>query len=84
MAKRPLTFNYVIFYLLFLPDTWQVIMGVIAAYLLVPLIIEPTMGGTVRAMLYVMFATIGYAVSRIPAKWISDKLKSLILGRKRF
>lgn len=83
MAKRPFTLNYLIFYLLFLPDTWQILAGLIVAWLLVPVIVEPAMGSGVRVMLYLMCATIGYAGFRIPGKWISGSLKSLILGKKR-
>jgi hypothetical protein len=82
LRKQPITFNYIIFYLIFLPDTWQILVGVAAAWLIVPSLTGPAMGAGARIMLYFMCATIGYAVSRIPAKWISRKLTRLILGDK--
>ena len=83
MAKSRLTPGYIIFYLLFLPDTWQVIAGIMLAFLFIPSIATPEMGAAARAMLYLMGATIGYAVFRIPGKWISEALKRLILGDRR-
>jgi len=82
VAKRPLTLNYIIFYLLFLPDTWQCLAGILMAWLAVPRIIEPDMGRLTVPLLYIMCATIGYAVFRIPGKWISNGLRKLILGNK--
>lgn len=82
MGKRPLTPSYVIFYILFLPDSWQIVIGIIAAVLITPYIVPPHMGQVGRAALYVMIATIGYAASRIIARRITQGLKKLILGDK--
>ena len=79
MAKRKLTPAYVIFYILFLPDTWQVLMGIVLAYFLVPTILKPDMSTSAVVMLYIMCATIGYAITVKPGRWISDKLKRAIL-----
>ena len=79
MAKRKITPAYLFFYLLFLPDTWQVLMGVVLAIFLVPAIVKPDMGAGAVAMLYVMCATIGYALTAKPGKWISNWLKRQIL-----
>ena len=83
MAKRSPSFSYFFFYVLFLPDTWQLLAGIGGAYLFTPLIIEPHMTRGVKAMLYIMCATIGYAGFRVPGRWISNGCKSLILGNKR-
>lgn len=80
MNKRPLTPAYLIFYVLFLPDTWQVLTGLIAAYFLTPVILSPEMGVPAKALLYIMVATIGYAASRGPARGIARLLKKAILG----
>jgi hypothetical protein len=80
LNKRPLTPAYVIFYVLFLPDTWQVLTGLIVAYLLTPVILSPEMGVPAKALLYIMVATIGYAASRGPARGITRLLKKAILG----
>ena len=82
MAKRKLTPTYIFFYILFLPDTWQIIIGVAAAYFLVPAISKPGMGTGAVVMLYIMCAAIGYAISSWPGKWISNAVKRLILKDK--
>ena len=80
LNDRRRTPAYVIFYLLFLPDTWQVIIGIICAYLLTPMILPEGMAKGGIAMLYLMVATIGYAASRAPARGISRLLKKWLLG----
>ena len=84
MQKRQRTFSYYIFYMLFLPDTWQILIGIAAAYLLAPLAMS---SGDVNSlgewlMLYIMIATIGYTVSRLPARCICRIIKKMILGDK--
>ncbi len=77
--KRPLTPGYVLFYILFLPDTWQVLVGVLMAYFLTPVILSPEMATPAKVMVYLMMATIGYAGSRAPARGIVRQLKKWIL-----
>lgn len=83
MAKRPITLNYVIFYILFLPDTWQILMGILISVLMTPHVAPANLGVSGRIMLYIMIATIGYAGTRIPGKWVAEQFKKLILGDKR-
>lgn len=78
--KRPLTPGYIIFYILFLPDTWQVIVGLLAGYFLTPLILSPEMGVPAEILLYVMIATIGYAAARGPARGLTRIIKKWVLG----
>lgn len=83
LNKRPLTIRYILFYLLFSPDAWQVLAGLIAAYYLTPLVELPDKGYGARVILFIMIGTIGYAASRKPARWITGILKNRILGDKR-
>ena len=83
MNNKKLTIRYIVFYILFLPDSWQVLTGLIAAYFLAPLIELPEKGIGARAMLFIMIAAIGYAASRIPARGITRILVKWILGEKR-
>jgi hypothetical protein len=78
-----MTVRYIIFYILFLPDAWQILTGLIAAYLLTPVVGLQDMGYGARTILFVMIATIGYAVSSVPARWITRILIKWILGEKR-
>ncbi len=80
---RRRTPGYIIFYILFLPDSWQVVIGLICAYYLTPVILSPDMSTPAVAMLYIMIATIGYAASRGPARGISRLLKKLVLGDRQ-
>jgi hypothetical protein len=82
LRKSTRTFSYYIFYALFLPDTWQILIGIIAAYLLAPLAMPQGAGVFGRVMLYIMIATIGYTASRLPARGICRIIKKLILGDK--
>jgi len=83
MQKRQITPAYIIFYILFLPDTWQILIGIIAAILLVPLIAEPGMKTAGIGMLYIMITTIGYAASRAVGRWVAQGLRKMILGGKQ-
>ena len=78
--KRPLTPGYVFFYILFLPDTWQVLMGLLVSYIFTPAVLSPDMGASARVMVYIMITTIGYAASRRPALGITRMIKKWILG----
>jgi hypothetical protein len=82
LQKRPRTFSYYIFYALFLPDTWQIFIGIAVSYLLAPLVMHQGTGLFGRAMLYIMIATIGYTASGLPARGICRLLKKMILGEK--
>jgi len=73
---------YTFFFILFLPDTWQILMGIILAIFLAPVMTSPEMGIAAKSMLYLMTATIGYAASGIPARGIVRVLKKVILGGK--
>ena len=83
MIKRKMTPAYVFFYLLFLPDTWRVLAGIGLAFFLAPAISQPDMGTAANAMLYIMCATIGYALAAKPGQWISEALKRIILKDHR-
>lgn len=83
MQKRPLTFGYIFFYILFLPDSWQVLIGVAVAYIFAPRAFTPETGTLGRIMLFVMIATIGYAASRLPARGITRVIKKMILSDRQ-
>ena len=78
MKKRPITPSYIFFYILFLPDTWRILMGIIFSAFLTPYIV--TQAVSAKVLLYIMIATIGYSASGIPGRWISKMFKKLILG----
>lgn len=80
LKKRPITPTYIVFYLLFFPDTWRILAGIVVAVLLVPKIAPADLAPAGRAMLHVMVAGIGWAVTARPARWITGRLKAIILG----
>jgi hypothetical protein len=82
LQKRSRTISYYIFYALFLPDSWQILIGIAAAYLLTPLAMSSGTGLFGRVMLFIMIATIGYTASRLPARGICRIIKKMILGDK--
>lgn len=71
---------YVLFYILFLPDSWQIVIGIIASIIFAPQAITPETGGFGSAMMYIMIATIGYAASRPIGRGITNRLKKWMLG----
>ncbi len=81
MGKRRITPAYVLFYILFLPDTWQILIGIVFALLLKRFAVGPDMAFFSRILVLLMLAAIGYTVSRIPGKWIAAWFRRLVLGR---
>jgi hypothetical protein len=77
--KRPLTPAYIIFYILFWPDTWRILVGLLLALMFTPLILPADMAAAGRAMLYVMVTAIGWSLSSKPANWITTQLKKIII-----
>jgi hypothetical protein len=82
MSKRALTPGYILFYILFWPDTWRILIGIALACFLAPPITPPDKGVFVAGLIFVMVATIGYSVAVWPAKGITKALKKLILGNR--
>jgi hypothetical protein len=79
LKKRPLTPAYVFFYILFWPDTWRIAIGLAASVLFAPALISPGMGWPTAALLHLMIACIGYAVSSTPGRAIAGFLQKQIL-----
>lgn len=82
MPKRPFTPTYILFYLLFWPDTWRITIGLIAGILLTPHLTKTESNPLQTGMLFIMLAAIGYAASAKPAKIISTKLRTLVLKNR--
>jgi len=82
-GKRFITPGYIFFYLVFSPDFWRILAGFSLAIFLTPSIAPPDLSTAGRAMLYVMLAAIGWAVTAKPGRWIAGKLKQLALGNSR-
>ena len=57
-------------------------MGVILAIFLAPILLSPDIGLAAKWMIYIMIASIGYAVTAVPARAIVRMLKKMILGDK--
>ncbi|MBI9083158.1 MAG: hypothetical protein JEZ11_06130 [Desulfobacterales bacterium] len=82
LKKRPITPTYIVFYILFFPDTWRILAGIVVAVLLAPKIAPADLAPAGRAMLHVMVAGIGWTVTARPARWITVRLKAILLGGK--
>jgi hypothetical protein len=83
LRKRPLTFGYVAFYILFWPDTWQIAIGLLTTWLLTPRIAPPDLGFWGTLLLYLMVAGIGYAASAAIVRPIFRRLHGQMLARRR-
>ena len=80
LDKRKISPAYVIFYIIFLPDTYRVLFGLTAAWLLAPSVIasQPlTFPG--KAMIWIMLVTIGYAVTGVIGNKIAGWARRLFL-----
>ncbi|MFZ7126906.1 MAG: hypothetical protein ACOWWM_12205 [Desulfobacterales bacterium] len=78
MPKQKITPFYVFFYILFSPDTYRILTGILLGIVFMPRLLpqDTTIFG--RYVLFIMLVGIGWAVSGIPARWIARKLQSLI------
>jgi hypothetical protein len=83
VKKRPVTPTYILFYILFLPDSWRILIGVVFSGLLSSLIFTPEIDFSGRVVIYIMMVFIGYSATGVPARWITGVFKKLILGDKR-
>ncbi|MFZ1984695.1 MAG: hypothetical protein WAU91_09805 [Desulfatitalea sp.] len=83
MRKRLLTFRYVAFYILFWPDTWQIVSGLLTAWVLTPWIAPPDLGFFATMLLYLMIAGIGYAASAVIVRPVFRRLHGRMLARRR-
>ena len=80
MTDRPRTPTYYVFFILFHPDAWRILFGFVFSMLLTPQVAPPDLATPGRLMLYMMLAAIGWAISGIPARWITRTLKKVLLG----
>lgn len=82
MARRPITPAYVLFYILFLPDTWQALFGIIGSYLISSRMIPADLNKGGKVMAFLMIGTIIFAASKPVGKWVSNSMKKFFLGNK--
>ena len=80
VPDKPKSISYYFFFFLFHPDSYRILIGFLAAVLLVPQIVTPDLSTAGRVMLYVMVACMGYAIAAKPAVWITSALKKKLLG----
>ena len=81
LQKRPLTPGYVFFYLIFLPDTWQILIALIAAVTVTPHILTPDVGPVGTAIVQVMIAGNVYAITGPIGRRISRFLQKRIVQK---
>lgn len=83
LRKRQPTPAYIFFYILFLPDTWQILIGLAAAAFLAPALRPQEMGAAGGAVLFLMVAAIGYAASGPVGRAVSRFLRRRIPGNRQ-
>ena len=79
---------YVIFYLLFSPDTWRILIGFVAALVIGPRVTASGDYSPVgQVIIWLMILALGYVLSAPIGRFISKKLKAginfLTLGDKK-
>lgn len=84
MPKRPLTPQYILFYLLFWPDTWRAVLGIVLATWLSPVVIRSgDVSGAGRPLIWFMLAVIGWAVTGWPGRRIAAFWRRVVLPGRR-
>ena len=78
MPKHKMTPAYALFFVLFWPDTWRIVLGVAFAAVVGPGIIPQDLVAPGSWLFYIMLATISARVGRM----VSRLLKRLILGER--
>ena len=75
---------YIFFYILFSPDTYRVLLGVVAALILGPPVIQTKpVSAAGEFVIYLMLATIGYAITGKIGGIIAETAKNAVLKDKR-
>ena len=68
-------FLYLLFYLFFSPDTWRILIGLLAAFILGPRVVA---GGSYspagQAVIWLMILALGYVLSAPVGRFISRRL----------
>ncbi len=64
-------------YFLLSPDTYRILAGTIFAVVLTPRLLPVDRTGMGRYVLFIMIVVVGWAVTGVPARWITQRLQSL-------
>jgi hypothetical protein len=72
---------YLLFYFLFSPDTWRILAGTVLAVILTPRLLPVDRTGMGRYVLFIMIVVVGWAVTGAPARWVTQRLQSLVKSR---
>ncbi len=84
MKNRKITLPYIFFYILFFPDTYRILIGLLMAWLFAPFVIaSKPMPHSGEFVVWIMVATIGYAVSARIGNLIADRLKDIVLPHRK-
>lgn len=79
MKKRPVTASYVLFFILFWPDTYRILCGIGGSLLLTPIILKNPANTFELVMVHIMLAAIGYAATARPARSIAAFLQKQVV-----
>ena len=79
--KKRMTPAYLFFYLLLSDDTWRLVIGVSLAVILGPYLLPLDQTGMGIYVMFITTVVIGWAVSKVPSRWIVRQLKLLFPGR---
>jgi hypothetical protein len=72
-------FLYIIFYLLFSPDTWRILIGLVSAILIAPRA-AAGYGLAAQTVVWLMILALGYVLSAPVGKFISKRLSAAMHG----
>ena len=64
-------------YFLLTPDTYRILAGTVFAVILTPRLLPVDRTGMGRYVLFIMIVVVGWAVTGAPARWITQRLRSL-------
>ena len=75
-------FLYIVFYLIFSPDTWRILIGLLAALIIGPKVVANGSYSPVgQVVIWLMILALGYVLSAPIGRFISKRLTAFF-GRK--
>lgn len=65
-------------YLLLSPDTWRILTGTVMAFTMTPRLLPVDRTGMGRYVLFIMIVVVGWAITGVPARWLTQRLQAII------
>ena len=68
---------FLLTYFLLSPDTWRILTGTVLAVIMTPRLLPVDRTGMGRYVLFIMIVVVGWAVTGVPARWLTQRLQAI-------